>query len=178
MILRIVGFLLLSLSSAAATDWTVDYENSQLGFEGSQTGTVFEGYFKTFTATIQFDPERLDSTAIEVIIDTSSARTGNPERDSILPGADWFDIASHPTAQFSSNSVVYLDNKYTAIGVLTLKGTAREVHLPFSLKQEGDTTRAVGTLTIDRNDFGIGTGPLGPMVGNDVTIKFHLTATR
>ena len=177
MILRIFGFLLLMLSSAVAADWTIDYENSKLEFEGTQTGTTFEGSFRTFNATVKFDAEDLESVFIDVAIDTASARSGNPERDSILPGTDWFDTANHPTAHFTSTNVVYIANGYTAIGTLTMKGVSKEIDLPFNLRETGGVTEVVGGVSIDRNDFGIGTGPLGPMVGNDVTITFHLTAT-
>jgi len=177
MILRIIGFLLLMVSSAIAADWTIDYENSKLEFIGTQTGTEFNGAFRNFTATVQFDPEDLGNAVIDVTIDTASAKTGNPERDSILPGADWFDVANHPAAHFISSSVVYMENGYTAIGTLTMKGVSQGIHLPFNLRETNGVTEAVGGITVDRNEYGIGTGPLGPMVGNDVLIKFHLTAT-
>jgi polyisoprenoid-binding protein YceI len=178
MIFRAIGFLLVMVSNAIASDWTIDAEASTLTFVGTQTGTEFEGKFRQFSGTIYFDAEQLEQSNINITIDTSSARTGTSERDSILPGADWFDVVNHPTASFNSTDVVSVEDGYMATGSLSLKGTEKEIQLPFKLRIEGDTARAVGNVTIDRNDFEIGTGPLGPMVGSDVTIKFSLTATR
>ena len=178
MIIRSFVALLLLTAHAAASDWTMISDRSELTFEGTQAGAPFQGSFEDFTATITLDPADLEAASIRVEITTASANSGSAERDGALPGADWFDVATHPTASFTSSAVTKTGEGYVAEGTLTIKGTALPSTLPFSLSIEGNESTATGSLTIDRNDYGIGTGPLSPMVGNEVAISFELTATR
>jgi polyisoprenoid-binding protein YceI len=178
MVFRSLAVLLLLTSNAFASDWTLDPDSSELTFEGTQAGAPFQGSFADFSTTITLDPTNLESASISVEIVTGSANSGSAERDGALPGADWFDTATYPTASFTSSTVTKTDPGYIAEGTLTIKGTALPVTLPFSLNIDGDEASAAGTLTIDRNDYGIGTGPLSPMVGNEVAITFDLVATR
>lgn len=173
----LIAFLLLT-SPALAADWTMLPDRSELRFEGTQAGAPFQGSFAEFTSAITLDPTNLENASIGVEIITASANSGSTERDGALPGADWFDVATHPTASFLSSTVTKTDAGYMAEGTLTIKGTSLPVTLPFSLDIDGDQATAAGSLTIDRNDYGIGTGPLSPMVGNEVAITFDLVATR
>ncbi len=178
MFFRSLAVFLLLTANAFATEWKVQSDSSTLSFEGTQAGATFQGSFAAFTADITLDPDDLNAASIKVDIITASAATGSSERDEALPGSDWFDVANHPIATFASTSVTQTAEGYVADGTLTLKGTSLPVSLPFSLTIDGDTAQAVGGVTINRNDYGVGTGPLSPMVGNDVTIKFEITATR
>ncbi len=178
MVLRSLAILLLFTSNAFAAGWNVLTDNSTLTFEGTQAGTPFQGSFAAFTAAITLDPDDLAGASINVDIITASAATGSSDRDEALPTADWFDVANHPIATFTSTNISQTAEGYVADGTLTLKGTTQPVALPFSLTIEGDTAQAAGGLTINRNDYNVGTGPLSPMAGNDVTIRFEITATR
>jgi polyisoprenoid-binding protein YceI len=178
MVFRSLAFLLLLTSNAFASDWTMNTDSSQLTFEGTQAGAPFQGSFSDFSSAITLDPNNLEDASISVEIIAASANSGSAERDGALPGADWFDVDSHPTANFISSFVTKTDAGYMAEGTLTIKGTSLPVTLPFSLDIDGDQAKAAGSLTIDRNDYGIGTGPLSPMVGNEVAITFELVATR
>jgi len=178
MIIRTLICLGLLTSSAFATDWSLDPDRSTLTFEGTQGGTPFQGAFERFNANISLDPEDLSSASISVTIETASASSGSAERDSTLPTADWFDVANHPEATFTSTTVSQSDNGYVAEGTLTLKGTSQAVSLPFSLTVTGDDAQATGALTIDRGDYNVGTGALSPMVGGEVAIACESATTR
>lgn len=178
MFLRSLAVFFLLTTNTFATEWKVQADSSTLTFEGTQAGTPFQGSFATFTADITLDPDNLAAASIKVDILTASAATGSSERDEALPGSDWFDVANHPIATFASTNISQTAEGYVADGTLTLKGTTQPVSLPFILSIDGDKAEAAGGLTINRNDYGVGTGPLSPMAGNDVGIKFEITATR
>ncbi|MBB3884449.1 polyisoprenoid-binding protein YceI [Acetobacter oeni] len=73
-------------------------------------------------------------------MDLSSAATGDRQRDTALPGRDWFDIARFPEATFSATSVRKTGvNTYEAIGTLSLRGIIRSVILPFTFDRNGTT---------------------------------------
>lgn len=178
MIVRALTLLLCLASPAFASEWQMDREASALTFSGTQSGTAFDGRFQTFDAEIRFDKNALADAVITVTIDTASAVTGSAERDSTLPGADWFNVADYPTATFHAMGVEETASGYVANGSLTLKGTEQPVALPFTLDIDGDTGHANGSVTINRTAFGVGTGALSAMVGTEVTISFELVAVR
>ncbi|MEQ9520531.1 MAG: YceI family protein [Parvibaculum sp.] len=167
----------LITTPVCAESWTLMPEASTLSFTGTQTGTSFEGAFNQFEADITFDANTLSESNIQITIHTGSVETGSADRDTTLPGADWFDTTNHPTATFASTDVVATDAGYQANGTLTIKGTTKEVALPFTVTIEGNIAHATGGLTINRNDFGVGTGSLSAMAGNDVTIYLDIKAS-
>jgi polyisoprenoid-binding protein YceI len=178
MIIRTLFCLALMTTNALAADWSLDPDRSKLAFEGTQGGVPFQGSFDQFSANISLDPDDLTSASINVTIDPASATSGSAERDGTLPSADWFDVATHPEATFTSTTISQTENGYLAEGTLTLKGTSQAASLPFTLAITGEEAHAMGALTIDRGDYNVGTGALSPMVGAEVVISFDVTAIR
>jgi polyisoprenoid-binding protein YceI len=173
--------LLLLASPVAAQSWTVDPAQSSLSFSGVQTGTPFTGRFERFSAAIAFDPAKPQAAKIAVTIDIASAKTGDSQRDTALPQAEWFDAAKFPQGRFVVRSVKATGaNSYEAVADLTLKGRTKPVRLPFTLLINGDTARAQGKLTLNRADFQVGTGvwATGQWVALPVTVTLDLTARR
>ena len=170
-----------SPAAATATHWTVDYGASRLGFSGTQTGKAFEGSFGKFEATIDLDPADPSTASIDVVVDMTSARTGDRQRDAALPGSDWFKATEFPTARFSSTSVEKTgEGRYVAHGSLTMRGVSKSLDLPFSLTTAGNTAQAVGEADLMRNDWGVGQGEF---VGDDwvalqVKVNVEVTATQ
>jgi polyisoprenoid-binding protein YceI len=171
----------LSFSAPAiAADWAVDATRSQLGFSGAQTGTPFKGSFEHFSASIAFDPAHPEVARIVAVIDLASARTGDPQRDTALPTADWLAAAHARTARFQTTSVRRTGpDTYLAQGQLTLRGQTKPVILPFKLRIVGNTAHAVGHARLVRTAFGVGQGQwasgqwVALEVGVDVDIIAH-----
>ena len=165
---------------AQAQAWQVEPADSHLTFEVSEGGRQLAGEFETFTADIRFDPDDLANAAIDVSIDTASAATGTPDKDSTLPGSDWFYISKFPAARFTSTNVKHLGgNDYVASGTLTIRDQTHPADLNFVLNIEGDRAHAVGSTTIDRLDYGVGASVTNEAtLAHQVTVKVDLTATR
>jgi polyisoprenoid-binding protein YceI len=173
-----IAFMVLAAFAWAAT-WRIDPEKSRLGFTGLQVGTPFEGRFERFSTDIRFDEGDLAASSARVVIDLASARTGNDQRDEALLGQDWFAVARFPQARFETTGFRHLeDNRYEVDATLTIRDVARPVVLPFTLERDGPATRAIGELTINRIDFGVGQGQWASpqWVALDVTIHFDLLA--
>ena len=170
----------LSLSGAAsAAEWKVDDSQSTLGFEVKQGKGTLTGEFKEWSADIDFDPEAPEAAHIKAEIAPGSASTGNAQFDGTLPGADWFDVSSFPTATFETSDVKLVEgNSYTADGTLTIKGVSQPVVLDFTLDIDGDKAHAAGTATVDRSQYDLGAGVGTDTVGEAVTVTLDLTATR
>lgn len=172
-------FVIMLVSPAIAGNWTVDYANSRLGFEAKQGDAPFSGQFQSFTADIAFDPQDLPSARIDVAIDMASATTGAADKDSALPGADWFNTAEHPLATFKSTTVrASGDNTYEAEGTLTIRDKSTPLILPFTLTIDGGHAKAEGRVTIDRLDFGVGASQPEAIASHAVDIIITIEASR
>ncbi len=168
-------------SAADTSNWQVDPGKSTLGFSGVQTGTKFEGKFMHYNAAISFDPDHPEASHIAVTVDLASAQTGDTQRDTALPGTDWFDVAQFPQAKFETTAIHRKSaNAYEADGLLTLRSVAKPVSLLFTLDIAGATAHAKGHADLVRSAFGIGQGPwaTGQWVALDIGIDIDITAIR
>ncbi len=150
---------------------------SEVGFISKQMGVPLDGRFKRFDAQIAFDPKKPEASTIAFTVDIASATLGNPEVDSELPKATWFNTAKFPQATFQSTAVKASGaGKLDVSGKLTVKGQVRDVVVPVTLVQSGANTTASGTFAIKRLAFKIGENEWADtsMVADDVQVKFKL----
>jgi polyisoprenoid-binding protein YceI len=181
-----LGLWLLGGSPLAAS-WTVE-DGSAIGFTATQQGRPVDGHFETFTAAIDFDPDDLAASRIEVVIDVASIATGHRDRDLTLRSPAFFDVARWPSARFASDEIEHRqDERYEARGTLTMRDVTRDVVLPFALAiaPHPETpgalqARAAGELTVRRLDYGIGQGDFASTatVGDEVVIRIEVVARR
>jgi cytochrome b561/polyisoprenoid-binding protein YceI len=157
-------------------NWQV--ETGSLGFRVTQMGAPVEGSFAGWTAEITFDERVTDGPAgrVEVVVDLASVNLGSVTEQ--VKGAEFFDVAAHPTARFTADLIAGPSGP-VATGSLQLRGAEQPVTLPFTLNITGDKAEMTGRLTLDRRDFGIGAGYSDEAtVGFAVEILVTLTATR
>lgn len=177
--------LLAALASAPtcgqAAEWAVDPAKSHIGFSGVQVGAPFSGRFQRFEAKISLDPDRPETGQAIVLVDLTSARTGDVQRDEALPQKDWFDVKTDAKARFASTRIVVKEpGRYEAVGTLTIRGQSRPVTLPFRLELAGPVAHAIGHVDLVRTDFGVGQGPWasGQWVALEVGVDIDIVASR
>ena len=166
---------------AAPATWAVQQGQSQVGFTGAHAGNKFTGQFGQWTAQIRFDPADLAHSAANVTIGTASAKTGDKFQESSLQEGEWFDPAHFPRATYVTKTITAAGpGRYVADGVLTLKGKALPVKLPFTLKIAGKTATMAGQTSIDRIAFGIGakSDASGGWVTRQIGLTINLVAQR
>lgn len=171
---------LVSPSLFAAQEWALDQAASKLSFTAQQGKTEFTGGFKEFTALIRFSPDDLANSVISATINTGSAFAGAAERDSALPGQNWFSTAHFPLAYFSTKSIKATGSEqYVADATLSIRGITKDVRLPFTLKIENGKAHAVGKIVLNRQDYGVGQGEFAKdtVVKFPVTVNFDVWAT-
>jgi polyisoprenoid-binding protein YceI len=173
--------VLFHVTLANAKPYTVDQEQSAITFQGEHTGMIFEGQFNEWSADIVFDPASLDTSSINVVIQTGSAETGNAQYDGTLPNTDWFDTSNHPQATFTSTSIESAgDGRYTVTGDLTIKDVTQPVSFDFTLSGlDSPPVEAQGTFIIDRLAYNIGTksDPTADWVSKDINMTIQIVAT-
>jgi polyisoprenoid-binding protein YceI len=166
------------VGTAWAGGWNVAPDTSSVGFVGVQQGGKFNGKFKMFTATIEFDPASPASGSVAGTVETNSVDTRDYDRDASLVESDWFAADKFPEAKFESQSIEKAaDGTFVAHGNLTLKGKTKPIDMTFSFDQQGDTATFNGKMSVSRFDFNVGEGWNDTyMVGKevDVTIKLDL----
>jgi len=146
------------------------------------------GEFNSVSGTVDFDPAKPEQSKIDASVDVNSLHTGDPQRDGHIKGADFFDVATFPTATFKSSKVATAGSGYKVTGNLTLHGVTKEVTLnvdavspeitdPWNLLRRG--LSAAGT--INRKDFGMDWNAAvggGVMLSDDIQITMDLEMTR
>lgn len=166
---------------AAPAAWSVDKAASRIGFRSSFGGDAVTGAFTRWDAQILFDPKALAGSKVAVSIDPASAATGDRDHDGALPTADWFDTAHFPRASFTASSFKDLGGgRYLALGVLSIRGVAKPLALPFTLSITGDQARMTSQVSINRSAFGVGRGQFASAdtVPLEVGVVISLTAKR
>jgi len=176
------------MTTAVATDltagtWAIDPVHSSITFAVRHlVVSKVRGSFENFSGAIVVAEDGTPSVTAEISVD--SLHTGNEQRDAHVKAADFFDVATYPTASFASTGVRSDGDDYVLDGNFTLKGVTK----PISLKLEfngvnpgmghGEVAGFEASVVLNRKDFGIDIDmPLetgGAVVGEKVTITLEL----
>jgi polyisoprenoid-binding protein YceI len=149
---------------------------SHLGFSN------MEGEFKKFDGTLNFDPENVAASSVQVSIQVDGVATDVPALDEHLQKAEFFNAAQFPSMDFASTAVTVAgDNRLKVTGNFTLLGVTKPVTMDVILNKAGphpfSKAPAAGfsaTTTIKRSDFGM-SAMLG-MLGDEVSIQIETEA--
>jgi polyisoprenoid-binding protein YceI len=169
---------------AAASHYTLDAAKSSLEFTFLQAGAKNTGRFPRFTVTLDFPGVDPAGGRLEVTVDVAALDTGDNDRDDTLRSDDLFAVKKFPQATFSASHIVKTVNGYEAVGPLTIRGVARETHVPFTFREATEGGAAVGYMAgktvVRRLDFGVGQGDwkATDQAGNEVTVAFNLRLVR
>ncbi len=157
---RIIFLMLVAgtaIGQAAASEWRVVPDSSNVRFIGVQEGSAFRGRFEGFTAMINFDPANPTAGKIIGVVTMDSAASGDAERDATLMEEDWFDPQNHPESRFESERIEQLDDgTFAAHGQLSIIGNSQPVTMLFEFETSDSTAHFSGSFEIKRLDFGVG----------------------
>ena len=175
-LIAFTGAAFTGAASAAASGYTSDPQQSRLEFVGVQAGAEFKGVFHKFSAAVDFAPDALGDSKIDVQIDMNSVDSLDKDRDSTIRGKDIFDVAHNPTAHYVTRSISKTASGYSAVGSLTLHGVTKDVPIEFQFVAAAPGAKLSGSAKLNRLDFGVGQGDWKSTdtVGNPVKINFSL----
>jgi len=137
------------------------------------------GRFENVSGRVLFDAAA-HAGAIELDIPVASVATGFDSRDRFIRSSAMFDAAQFPRIRFQSTRFDFEGERLVRVeGDLTLRGVTRPVSLTVRRIECGDVAagckaEAVGALR--RRDFAM--DAWWPVIGDDVELRFHLTAVR
>lgn len=153
-----MGFTSVAAETDKAASYTADAAASKLEFVGVQAGAEFKGVFHKFTAAVDFTPEALAASKLDVQIDMTSADSMDKDRDTTMRGGDVFDVAHFPTAHYVTRSITKTATGFAAVGALTLHGVTKDVPIEFKFTAAASGAKLDGTASLNRLTFGVGQG--------------------
>jgi polyisoprenoid-binding protein YceI len=184
-LIAVLALFLMPVSAFAANvapHWQIDPAQSTLTFSGTQQGAGFDGKFTDFSGDIVFDPANPAGGHATIKVTMASATTNSPDRDQYIGQDAWFAVGKFPLATYDITSFEKTSNgQYVAHGALTVRDRTLPLNLPFTLAVDpSGKAIADGQALVNRLDFGIGQGEWKDtsMVGNAITVKVHLVASR
>lgn len=179
----------MSAASAPATTttWTIDPVHSAAEFRVRHLMIAnVRGRFTGVSGTLTYNPGDISKSRIEASIDASTIDTRDPQRDTHLKSADFFDVEKFPSLTFHSSRVTRRsDGSLTVAGPLAIHGVTRETEFAVEgptppVKDPWGNTRVAVTATtkIIRKDFGLEWNATleagGVLVGEEVAISLEL----
>ena len=164
----------------AVSKWTLDPENSSVGFVCKHVFTNVKGLFPQPSGAVTIDETTPANSKVSATIDPSLITTGVEERDTHLKSADFFDVAKYPTVTFVSTKVEPGPGQSGKVyGDLTLHGVTKPVVLDVTFNGVGSgfvplsvKTGFSAVTTIKRSDFGV--SKYVPLVGDDVQLNIEV----
>ncbi|MFJ4867317.1 YceI family protein [Streptomyces sp. NPDC088757] len=167
-------------------DWEIDPAHSRIGFTARHIGLArIHGRFNGFAGAVRI-ADRMEHSAMHVVIDAASIDTGVRMRDEHLRSGDFLDVGKYPTLEFHSERFTHRGgSRWAVTGALTLHGVSRTVtldtqYLGLGNGLEGETRGACrATTELHREDFTLtwqtllarGIAAVGSSIGIDLDVQ-------
>lgn len=164
-------------------NYTLDSDHAALLFKINHLGfSTFLGRFTDFDATLDFDPENIENSSMEVVVNMASINVNLPEFEEELRGDNWLDTEAYPQAVYRTTEFVEFvdENTFIFAGDLTFHGVTAPVNLEINFHGGGRNflTRSytVGfsaSATFLRSEFGADRfTSFG--VGDEIELEIHV----
>jgi polyisoprenoid-binding protein YceI len=182
--------------TAPAGDYAVDPTHASVTFRMQHLGlSYYTLRFKTYDATVAFDPANIAASKVSATIRPSDIIVGYPAdyvanhpgtkftswEDDLANSTNFLDAGKFPTITFTSTSVEPSGDRTAKVtGDLTLKGVTKPVTLDVTFAGENPAhpfakVPAIGfsaTGTFKRSEFGLDYLPTA-VVGDDVQVEIE-----
>jgi polyisoprenoid-binding protein YceI len=175
-ILFTISFLIISIAAGFAQGAST-VTKSNIKFQIKNLGINTGGTLGGVKASLQFNPSQLATSSIEATADVATINTDNDQRDEHLRSAEYFDVQHYPRISMKSVSFTHKSgNNYVGKFNVTIKDKTKQLDVPFTYTENGNTAAIIGTVKLNRLDFGVGGSSL--VLSNDVTATIQLELTK
>lgn len=183
----ILSGLLLGIMPAAASQWQLDPDHSEIRFKVKHILTSVSGQFSGFKGDILFDPKHPEDGKFNFTVDVKSVNTHHGKRDNHLRSKDFFNADAYPEMRFISSRISHVkDNVYSLEGMMTIKDVTQNVKVmfrflgpqPHPFMKDKHVAGFVTQFPVQRLDYHVGNGKFLKMgvVGNLVDVEIALEA--
>lgn len=168
------------VSRVTAGTYSIDPNHTQVTYTVNHLGfSMFDGQIGGATGALSIDPANPGAARVEVTFDMNQLHSPVEALDHHLKTADFFDVATYPTAHFVSTGVTVNGTEAQIAGNLTIHGVTRPATLDARFVGAGTNPmngkKTIGfeaTTTIDRTEFGI--TAYSPALSD--AVKLHINA--
>lgn len=180
--LFILMSVLTSTLFANPAVWHIIPNESYLKFTVIENDAPVTGEFKQFTGDIDFDPNALTNSHVNIMVNIDSVSNSYADFVTAVKSKDWLNVAVFPKATFKSNHFEKIsDNTYEVQGTLTIRDKSVPTSLTFHVEEYTQNNAKIkGSTLIKRNAFGVGQGDWSSTdsVKDEVKIDFMITAKK
>ena len=169
------------VATLKAGQYKLDRAHASLLFKIQHLGlSTYVGRFNDFDASLDFDPDNIEESQLQGIIEIATLDINNKALAEDLLSSTWFNAATYPQAIFTSKSVRPInENQFEFVGDLTWRGVTKSIDV-LGTFHGGASNILSGKYTLGfsaeasflRSDFGM--DAYIPIVGDQVDIEIHV----
>jgi polyisoprenoid-binding protein YceI len=184
--LAMVGALFLCAPAGAAT-FGFDAGHTEIRFYWDHVGVSEQSAeWDVVEGKIDFDPNDLAATTVNITIKADSIHTGFEALDTHLKSADFFEVETYPEITFASTAVQQTGKQSIRLtGDLTIKGQSRPISVdvdllhqgPHPLGQfiehyQGEWLGVAASGTLLRSEYGV--GMFAPLTSDRIRLEISI----
>lgn len=156
MLKSVIFFVLFCLSiSLFSQEW--QQNSTQALFSVKKLGIKVEGNFIDAKVNTNFNSDDLSNSYINLKIRVKSISMTRKNREKTLLNRKYFFEDHHKYIHFNSSRIEKSENgDLFLVGILEIKGIAKEVHIPFEVSEYDQKIKIKSNFKINRKDFNIG----------------------
>ena len=167
----ITALLIFNLPNLfAQTKWSVS--TASISFSIKNAGLTVKGTLGGFVGDVLFDSKQPVGSIIKGSVKVNTLQTGNSTRDKHLQEQEYFDAKNYPDMIIASSFFGKSANGFKAYCKLTIKGTTKDIVIPFTWTEQNNKATMVGSFELNRLDYKIGEGSL--ILSDKVTVNINL----
>jgi len=130
---------------------------AKVNFTIENAGLEVNGSFTDIRGNMNFNPENLAASSMEVSVPVATIKTGNSMRDGHLKKKEYFDAEKFPDILIKSKFFGKQEGLFRGYYSLSIKGVTKDITVPFSYVQKNNRIYLSGNFELNRRDFGVGT---------------------
>jgi polyisoprenoid-binding protein YceI len=157
-------------------------QNTTIAFTAAKVTASHPGGFREHAGTIELDPQRPEASSLSIVIQTASIFTDSDRLTNHLKTDDFFDVATHPTATFTSTAIRAGGEgnaTHTITGTLAMHGVTRELTFPATVTVAPDRVRADAAFSINRREWNlVYPGMPDDLIRDEVDLRLTVDAPR
>lgn len=183
--------------TAAVESYTVDTDNSVIGWEGTKlVGEGHKGSIKIQSGQLTMADGKIVGGKFTIDMATIANSDLNAEEGAKLVGhlqsADFFDVATYPTAEFEITEVLPASENnsagnYKVTGNLKMKDATRSITIPVTVSTEPKLVKATSpAFVINRTEWGVKYGSQSSIanlakdnvINDNIGLQLYLVASK
>lgn len=164
----ISGFIILLLASTTSL-FAQNSTEGKITFRVKKGFSTVQGEFQKFNYNIDLNGQVGGSAEV------ASIKTKSSKRDEHLQSEEWFNAKNFPQIEVISQKIEKKSGEnFVGTFSIKIKGKTETKEIPFKIIKENEKNFFRMNFTLSLKTFNIGSGFLGFLVGDNVTVDLNL----